>query len=997
MKKRFKVVFVNLAFVLSILLANAQEEVLTGKVTQNDDDPIPGAAVVVKGTSVGTVTDLNGEFSLHVPSGSKTLVFSFVGMKTKEVEITSSKVYNIILEGDVYNLEEVVAIGYGTMKKSDLTGSVASINSEDINSSPTSTVLQALAGRASGVQVLQNNGQPGGAISVRIRGTNSVQGSNEPLYVVDGFPLAGENPTILSNLDIESIEILKDASATAIYGSRGSNGVVLITTKSGKAGKPSVSIETGFGIQSLRKKLDLMNAKEYAQFYNVVAENDGWDQPAFTQQEVNSFGEGFDWQDYVFGKALLQNHNITVSGGNDKTQFLISGSLYDENGIIENSGYKRYTVRTNIGHDISEKIRVSTNITLAKIYQQNQSSGAYGRGGFTLIGGTLNAFPTVTPTNEDGSWRDLRSIYHWNSEINNPALYINETDSETVSNKVLANAVFEYKPIPELTLRIMGGIENTDNRADYYRTNKFIGLGSRATVDVFALTSLLNENTLTYSKSFGKHSITGLVGFTYQDFLFTSLEGSGTNFLSDLQESHDLGAALVPGLPDSGYSLHTILSGLSRINYTYDDKYFATMSIRADGSSKFSEGNKWGYFPSGSLAWRISNEDFLSDSELLSDLKIRAGWGATGSQAIGTYATLNRLFPGNVVLGGQLYTHFAPGTTLPGDLKWETTEQVDVGVDVGFFENRLHFTADYYSKTTRDLLNTVPLPPSGGYTRTIDNVGVITNKGFELALNADILQGPVKWIVDANISFNKTRIKKLYNGEDIRGTFINITLVEDYFNILREGEPFAAFYGYLDDGYDETGRLGKYKDLTPDGVINALDRTIIGDPAPDFVYGLNSALSYKNFDFTVFIQGSQGNDIYNLSAMGNTLDVGYGGNMRKEVLYDRWTPENPNAKYPTPSRTNGVRVSDRFIEDGSYLRFRNIQLGYNIPLAKLGIGGIKNMQVYVGGKNLITITNYSGWDPEVNSYGGATSFNQGIDYFTYPSNKSVNFGIRVDF
>jgi TonB-dependent starch-binding outer membrane protein SusC len=997
MKKWLKKIslFQLLVFLSCWTVLAQQPTTIRGNVTLPDGGPLPGVTVVVKGTTQGTVTDANGNYTLPNVPGDATLVFSFVGMSTQEVAVGNQTNVDIRMAEETIGLEEVVAVGYGTMKKSDLTGSVVSVGSESVNAFPTTNVLQALTGRAAGVQVLQTTGEPGGAISVRIRGTNSIRGSNEPLYVIDGFPTSGSNPTILNNLDIESIEILKDASATAIYGSRGANGVVLITTKGGKAGRTSVHLESNFGIQSIRKKMDMMNAREYAEFYNIVAANDGWGQ-AFTQEEVDSFGEGFDWQDFVFREAPIQNHNITVNGGNEKTQFSISGSMFDEEGIIENSGYNRYSLRTNISHDINEKFRISSNITLSKINRQNQSSRGGGRG-TSLISGALYPFPTVTPTNEDGSWRNLKTIYHWSPEINNPALFMYETNSEVISDKVLANAAFEYKPIPELTFRIMGGIENSDDRSDYYRTNDYIGTSAYASVSTSKFTSLLNENTISYSQTFGKHRISGLVGFTYQDFLSTSLSGSGTDFLSDVQESYDLSAASVPGIPDSGYSLSVILSGLGRFNYNYDDKYLATVSFRTDGSSKYSEGNKWGYFPSGSLAWRISNEDFLSDSEILSDLKFRAGWGATGSQAIGAYATLNNLYSGKTVFGGEYHSYFAPGTNLPGDLKWESTEQTNLGLDVGFFENRLHFTVDYYSKKTRDLLNTVPLPPSGGFRTTVDNVGVISNKGLEFALNADILSGPVKWLVDANISFNRSKVEKLYKGEDIQGSYINVTLIDDHFNILREGEPFAVFYGYLDDGYDETGRLGKYKDLEPDGIINVNDKTIIGDPNPDFIYGFNSTLSYMNFDFTIFIQGTQGNDIFNLAGLSNTLDVGFGGNMPKEVLYNHWTPENPDAKYPTPSRTNQVRVSDRFIEDGSYLRFRNIQLGYNIPFSKLGIAGIKNVQVYVGGKNLITITNYSRWDPEVNSLGGSSSINQGIDYHTYPVNKSVNFGIRADF
>ncbi len=972
----------------------SQQSQVSGRVTDVNGQPLPGVTVVVKGTTQGTVTDGGGNYVLTNVSSGATLVFSFVGMKPQEIAVGNQSNISVRMEEATIGLDEVVAIGYGTMKKSDLTGSVTSVESENINAFPTTNVLQALSGRAAGVQVLQTSGEPGGAISVRIRGTNSIRGSNEPLYVVDGFPVSGSNPTILNNLDIESIEILKDASATSIYGSRGANGVVLITTKTGQAGRTSVHWESNFGFQSLPKRMEMMNASEYAEFYNRVAVIDGWT-PYFTDTQIKEFGEGFDWQDFVFRTAMIQNHDVTVSGGNEKTHFAMSGSIFDEDGIIENSGYKRYSARSNITHRINDKISVSSFITLSRNTKENQSSSGGGRG-TSLISGALYPFPTVTPYNEDGSIRNLKTIYHWSPEIINPVLYMYETMSTDRSNKVLANASVEYEPIRNLVLKIMGGIENSDDRSDYYRTRDYLGAEAYASVSTSQFTSLLNENTLSYSTVFGKHSISGLAGFTYQDFKSTSLSGSGTGFLSDVQESYGLSASSVPGIPGSGYSLSVILSGLGRINYNYADKYLFTANFRADGSSKYSEGKKWGYFPSGAFAWRASNEEFLKGTNLFSDLKFRLGWGLTGSQAISAYATLNNLSSGKTVFGDVYYNTFAPGTNLPGDLKWETTEQYNIGIDAGFLENRLRVTADYYIKNTRDLLNTVSLPSSLGFRTTIDNVGAISNKGLDLEVFADLLSGPVKWVVEGNISFNRNKVVKLYKGQDIQGSYTNVTLINDFFNLLREGEPIGVFYGYKESGYDKNGRP-QYMDLNHDGSLNANDKTIIGDPNPNYIFGLNSTLSWKNFDFILFLQGVMGNDIYNLAGLNNTLDVGFGGNMPKEVFYNHWTPEKPDAKYPLPSRNNQIRSSDRFIEDGSYLRFRNIQIGYNIPFEKLGLRNIRNVQVYVGGKNLFTITKYSRWDPEVNSFGGASSVNQGIDHHTYPVNKSVNFGIRADF
>ena len=969
-----------------------QQKTITGKVTDASGQPLPGVTILIKGTNSGIITDLDGKFNLSDVPANATLVFSFVGMKAQEILVTGKSTINLVMEEDAIGIEEVVAIGYGTVKKSDLTGSLSSVKNEDINAIPATNVLQALSGRAPGVQVLQNTGAPGGTISVRIRGTNSVQGSNEPLYVVDGFPMTVSNPTLINNSDIESIEILKDASATAIYGSRGANGVILITTRQGRSGKTKVEFESNVGIQTLRKKMDLMNATEYAQFYNEVAKNEGWAIP-FTQEEVSSLGKGFDWQDFVFREAILHNHNITVSGGNEKTQFSISGSMFNQDGIIHGSGYGRYSFRTNVNHEISKKFTINSNVILTKIKRDNQNSSGGGRGN-TLIASIIAAFPTVDPYNEDGSIRDLTTIYPYATQVVNPAYFFSETTNSVKSNKVLANLSLAYKPISDLTIRILGGIENSDDRTDYYVTLKYLNSQGTASVNTSQYTSLLNENTVTYAKKIGKHSLSAVSGFTFQNFLSTSLSGSGSGYLSDVLESHNLGSAAFPGIPGSDYSLSVLLSALGRVNYSYNEKYLFTINFRADGSSKYSKGNKWGYFPSGAFAWRLSNEDFLKDVKFLSNLKLRAGWGETGSQAIDAYATLNNLSSGKTVLGDALFTTFSPGTRFPGDLKWETTEQADFGIDAGFWENRIRLTADYYIKKTRDLLNRVPLRYSSGYTSTIKNVGEIRNNGLELDVNIDALTGGFKWTVNGNIAFNRNTIEKLYGGEDILGTAYNVTLTNEPINILREGEAFGAFYGYTEAGYDDKGKL-LYLDRNEDGVINQNDKTIIGDPNPDFIYGLNSIFSYKNFDLTVFFQGSQGNDIFNLSSVNNTLDVGFGLNMTKEVFYDHWTSDNTNAKYPALTTAKTVRVSDRFIEDGSYLRLKNVQLAYNFPVNRLTRTAIKSLQVYVSGQNLLTFTNYSWWDPEVNSKGGENSVNQGIDHQTYPAAKAINLGIRI--
>jgi TonB-linked SusC/RagA family outer membrane protein len=963
-----------------------------GKVTDEKGEALPGVSIVLKGTQQGTASNSEGNFSLEVPDDKSILVFSFVGYISQETVVGSRGSIEIKLKVDDKALDEVVVVGYGSVKKSDLTGSVSSIKSEEINAVPAANVMQALSGRAPGVQVKQNTGAPGAAVSVRIRGTNSIQGGNEPLYVIDGFPISGQ-PLTINNSDIESIEILKDASAVAIYGSRGANGVVLITTKTGKEGKMRVQFESSFGVQQLRKKLDLMNATEYGQFYNILSKNEGRE-PYYTQDQINGFGKGFDWQDFIYQKAPIQNHSLNISGGNEKTLFSVSGSFFGQDGIIKGSNYNRYSLRTNITHNLSSKLKASFSTTLTRNHTSRQNSGG-GLQGQTLISASLVAAPTLTPFNEDGTYRVLSTPLP--VIVINPLNFMRETIDKGFSNKILANGSFAYEPVKGLIFKVYGGVESSDERNDYYRKINFYNSQSNASVSTTQFTSLVNENTVSYQKTFGaKHSISAVGGFTYQDFVNMSLSGSGTGFLSDATESYNLASASIPGIPGSGYSKSALVSYLGRVNYSFNNRILATVSFRSDGSSKYSEGNKWGFFPSGALAWKLKEEAFLVNNELISDLKVRASWGRTGSQAIDAYATLNQLSSGKTVFGDALYNVFAPSSRLPGNLKWETTEQTDFGIDLAILQNRIQITADYYNKNTKDLLNSVRLPTSTGFESTIRNVGKIRNRGFEFSANASILDGPFKWDLNGNIAFNKSRVVKLYGGQQILTGGVSVLIFQDNITLLKEGEPLGAFYGYQETGYDDKGVI-QYQDTNNDGVINLNDKVILGNPNPKFIYGLNSSISFKGFDLTVFLQGVQGNKIANISGIGNTLHYSWGMNMLKDVLTDHWTPENTDAKYPKIGMFQTFNFSNRFVENGSYLRLRNIEIGYNLPLEQWNVSRLRNVKIYASGQNLLTLTKYSWWDPEVNSSGGSSSVTQGIDFSTYPVARSFTVGLRVGF
>jgi len=972
--------------------AQQQGKKVTGKVTDSGGSSLPGVSVVVKGTTTGVITDNNGNYSLSNLPENATLQFSFVGMKTQEIAVGSKSAINVTLAEETTAIEEVVAIGYGVVKKSDFTGSLSQIKSAAINQVPATNVLQALNGKASGVQVLQNDGSPGGAISIRIRGNNSLRGNNEPLYVIDGFP---SSPTVLNNSDIESIEILKDASSTAIYGSRGANGVVLITTKRGKEGRTNVDFETSYTSQSLIKKLDLMNAKEYAQFSNIQQLNDTGKE-FFSQSDINNFGTGTNWLDLVTQTAPILATSLNINSGNAKTKFSISGSTFLQDGIVKGSDYNRYSFRSNIDHKFNNFFSASLSSTFSRINTKRKDSGTGSRGN-TLMTSAMGAPPTFSPYKDDGTYRVLRIGYPFvATDLWNPVNLLNEQNVQSTANSQLINGALIFNPVEKLTIKVAGGIENIDTRSDNYSTRKLEKSSGAAYIGTNQYTSLLNENTISYNNTFNdKHSISVLAGFTYQDFLTKTFSGGGIGFLSDNFETSNLGAAETPVPQASGYVKSVLLSYLGRVNYSYAGKYLATISYRADGSSKFSNDNKWGYFPSAALAWKVSEEDFLKNNNTISDLKIRTSFGASGSQAIEPYVTLNQLFAGKAVFNDAVYTSFSPGTNLPASLKWETTEQLDFGVDLGILQNRILFTADYYIKNTKDLLNAVSLPASQGFATTIQNVGKVQNKGFDFGLDAKVFTGVFKWTLNANISANRNKVVKLYDGADIYGYPATHNSMSGTMNILREGQPVGRFFGFVEDGYDANGKI-KYKDLDNSGSVNDLDRTYIGDPNPGFIYGLNSEMSFKNFELSIFLQGSQGNDIYNLSKVSYAYDYGFGLNMIKEVLDDHWTPATPNAKYPKISLTN-YRVSDRFVEDGSYLRLKNIQLAYNMPVEYLKLKWIKSLQVYLSGQNLLTLTKYSGWDPEVNATGAANTTTFGIDDNRYPNSKSFTVGIRARF
>lgn len=975
--------------------SESQQASKTVTVTIKDQmGPLAGANVAVKGTRYGANTDSNGNVTLtNVPSNA-TLVISYVGYKTQEISVAAGTSFEVLLEEDVNMLDELVVIGYGTVRKRDLTGSVSSVKSKDLTAYTVSNPIQALQGRVPGVVITSNNGAPNGDFNIRVRGANSIRGGNGPLYIIDGMPA---NASSINSYDIESIEVLKDASATAIYGSRGANGVILITTKSGKTGKTKVEYNFEYGFQSLRKKMDVLNAREYMEFYNIQQLNDKGSE-YFTDEQIAAAGEGFDWQDAVYRTAGVQNHNINVSGGNEKTRFIISGSAMLRDGIIKTTEYNKYNIRSMIDHDISDWVNVALRMGYTYTTPKSRAAQDFANRGGSIVSAAILSPPTLTPYNEDGSYQNLQLAYPFISNaLINPINVIDSHSNKTEANLLDISAAVTLKPFKGFSFKTSFGLENNDYRSDNYTNSKNIYGSTSASVGFTRTTTVVNENIANYDVEFGDHTLNVMGGFTYQQNVTKGLGGSGTGYLSDATETYNLQSASTPGIPSSSYSKWVLMSYLARVNYSYKGRYLLTASIRADGSSRYSEGDKWGYFPSAAIAWRISEEPWLKGKTAISNLKLRLGYGVTGSTAISPYATMNMVGSGVTPMdGGGVVTYFTPSTTYPGNLKWESTAQANVGVDLGLFNDRLRITADAYYKKTYDLLNSIHLPLSSGYGATLKNIGKMSNRGVELLVEGEIINTKDwSWTASANIATNKNKVEKLAGGADIYGSNVSMVLVNGTVNLLREGEPMGVFYVFKSDGYDENGSL-KYIDVDGNNTLTNEDRFILGDPNPDFTFGLNTELTYKRLSFSMFWAGSYGNDIYNVSK-AQFYDYGMGLNMLKEVYESHWdanntAEQNARAKYPKIKANQNLEQSDRFIEDGSYMRLKNIQLGYTLPILTKYIDRIN---VYVSAQNILTLTGYSGSDPEVNSYRSDSTV--GIDWFPYPMSKTVSLGVNIQF
>ncbi|OOQ57230.1 SusC/RagA family protein [Mucilaginibacter pedocola] len=1042
---------------------------ITGVVTDEKGEPLPGVSIRLKGTGNGVVSGTNGQYSIRVDDDNAVLVFSFVGFTPQEVAVGGQTQINVTLKAQPAAIDEVVVVGYGTVKKRDLTGAVGQIKAVDLMRGGPISLSQGLQGKLAGVQVNQNDGAPGAGVSIQIRGANSYGTNTQPLYVMDGIPFdaastptndatSGNNQTfnplaLINPSDIESIEILKDASATAIYGSRGANGVVLITTKKGKAGATKVQFSTNTSVSQLGKNVKVLGAYDYANYVNEgynngVLYNDynfyqlpypgQWSYPFANNQfqydqgvyqpspedflspgvRTDTYGnstnvQSSNWMDLITRKAISQEYNLSVSGGSERGFYSVSGNYAKQEGIIRNSNFERYSLRANVGQKIGNWMEIGLNTTFGRTSSNFAKTNSFDYG---IIRSAM-IFPTTFEPQTDIT--QISNQLGWLSA--NPYLYVMTAKDNLAAISSFSSAYAEVKFTSWLKFRQNLGLNySANNRGTYY--NSLTGEGQAPTINGRAgqsddwYSNIVTESLLTFNKTLGKiHSLNAVVGFTHENANYASKSMSATNFPDDLTGEYDMGKALNPGRLVSGRGANELMSVLARANYSLLDRYLFTVSFRRDGSSKFATSNKFANFLSGAFAWRASEEKFIKDLNLFSDLKLRASAGRTGNQAIAQYATLPQLASANYPLGGSLQSGMAESTyngPANPNLKWETTTQYDFGVDMAFLDNRISLTVDYYNKKTTDLLQSIKTPLSTGFQQMTINRGWVKNDGLEITAKVIALaHGPLKWNIDGNISFNRNTIGGLDNDQFAS----RLWNAADYVFIQRNGMPIGAIYGYVEDGfYDNEAevranpvyanasaaiikqKIGevKYLNLDNDPNITDADRTIIGNTNPDFIAGLTNTFSYKNFNLSFFLQGVYGNDIFN----GNLTDVTLNsiGNIPAFAYEGRWTPQT-TAIATWPKVNNGYTrewlISNRYIQDGSYLRLKSLSFGYDFLKP---FKGIESIGVSLTGTNLLTFTKYNWFDPDVNSFGGDAS-RRGVDIHAYPNSQTFSLSARVSF
>lgn len=993
----------------------------------NNKEPLIGASILVKGTSTGTVSDLDGTFQMEVPAGGTVLIVSYTGYRTSEVSLTASSTYDITLESEAIALTDVVVVGYGTTSKKELTGSVSKISSEQIARLPVTGLDQALQGQAAGVQVTSASGTPGASVSVRVRGPSSISAGNQPLYVVDGIPIntgsysqigvGGQQVNALADLnpsDIESIEILKDAAAAAIYGSRASNGVVLVTTKRGKQQRTQIGLNTYYGTQSVWRTIEPATGPEYVAYVQEAVRNRFG--ATVTPGAVGLRGLDGDpksfpstnWFNEIFVDAPIAQTDLSFAGGNERTKFYLSGSYFNQDGVVLGSGFDRYSFRMNLDNLVTDnfKIGVSTGFSRSHSNRIQNDNNIYGVLSTALLLGSH-----IPVYNADGTYgRDP------NASIENPVANALEPSYDVFSNRLLTNVYGEWNLLKGLSFRTSFSVDYLNLRDDRFIPATHIqaaGVNGQGEQALSSDLNLVNENFFTYRKSFGKLNFDGLVGASYQNSLNESIYGLGQNFPG--KTIRELAAASVKSTVTSSKTEWGLNSYFSRFNFNWNQKYFLSASVRADGSSRFGANNRWGVFPAVSGAWRVSEEGFLRDNNLISELKLKASWGIRGNQNIGNFASRALISPGaNYLQRAGL----APAQLGNPNLTWEEREDIDLGIELGLFDDKLLLNVDAYQGTTNELLLSRPLVGASGYTGISENIGSVRNKGIDIGLTTtNVSTKNITWTTNINVSFFDNEVLKLAGTPFAAG----------FASWVAEGEALGAFRGYKAErlfqtqaeidalnakAREKTGRSTavyqstltrpgdiQFQDINGDGVITADDQIILGDANPDFYGGVTNSINAYGFDLSFFFQFSIGNYVFN-----NTRAFSEGMNSifgQANTIKNRWTPENPTTDISYPRAVfqdpnNNRRVSDRFVEDASYVRLKNLSLGYTFPSSVMKKIGMTKGRIYVSGQNLLTFTNYSGFDPEVSTF-GETNTAPGTDFLTFPQARVMLVGLNLGF
>lgn len=976
----------------------AQNARVAGKVTDQDNAALPGVSILISGTSQGTVTDGEGNYVIQAP-GNGSLVFSFIGYESQTVEIGNRSVIDIKLAQGSRSLDELVVVGYGTQKKTDVTGALSVVSTREFSQQPITRLDQVLQGRAAGVQVTQSNGAPGGDSKVRVRGANSVLGNNDPLYVIDGF--VGANYNLLNPNDIESLQVLKDAASTSIYGSRGANGVIIITTKKGSKGI-KVSYEGQGSVSNVIKKFDILPAGEFAEIVNARATATGSNAP-FTQAQVDDFKKngGTDWQDLVYRNGSGQQHQVTVSGGNEKTSFLISGNYVNQKGIVNNSGFKRYVLRTNLTTQINKNLALRLNLSGAKTANHNTD------GGGALIE-ALQWAPTTPAYGADGqpTFADPTGSVS-RSPLDH--LYDKSIDTERMNINAIGGLTYQL-PITGLSLDLQYAINYLDAQNKNFNGKRLSNNNPNATRYSADQVTLQNTNALNYNRTFGNHSITAVAVLETQQFTDKNFSATA-NGLRFPQLGYDNIGGNSAATVNSGFSKWTLLSLLGRVNYAFKDKYLITAAIRRDGSSKFSEDNRNSVFPSVALGWRLSEEEFIKNLNVFSNLKLRGSWGKTGSQAINPYATLS---PYNSTQVGFNNTGVTAGVIQGNqgnkNLKWETTTQTDVGIEMEFLNGRLHFEADYFNKSTTDLLLNVQLPNYAGGGTQPRNVGEIRNRGFEFAIGGTpIEKGKFSWETNLNLSTLKNEVVSL-GGLPRLGTGTGagggMSITNEF--MLMPGQPLGSYWGlkylgtFKPNEADIAAKQGRvpgdphYEDVNGDNAITTDDFQIVGHAFPKLTGGWNNTFTYSGFTLNVFFQGAFGVDKLNYTRAGAMSGSGEARQFLLTEIRDYYRPGNEDSDIPAFTKTyQPFTQSSRFVENGSFVRLKNVSLAYNVPSSVFKDKA--NIRVFASATNLLTITKYSGPDPETSNVGSSTDTAIGIDRGSYPNAKVYTVGVTLGF